>query len=57
MLSILLVVIPNLLFSDVLESIKINVIFQHKNILVKENISLPDDRKSVKLEVVLSILT
>ena len=57
MLSILLVVIPNLLFSDVLESIKINVIFQYKNILVKENISLPDDRKSVKLEVVLSILT
>ena len=38
---------------DVLESIKKKVfIFQHKNILMKENIYLLDDRKSVKLEVV-----
>ena len=27
-------------------------IFQHKNILVKENIYLPDDHESLKLEVV-----
>ena len=41
---------------DVLdESIKMNIfIFQHKSILVKENIDLPDDRESVKLIVVLS---
>ena len=39
--------------SNVLKSIKINVfILEHKNILVKENIYLPDDRKNVKLEVV-----
>ena len=39
------------IFPDVLKSIKINVfIFQHKSILVKENIYLPDDRESVKLE-------
>ena len=40
-------------FPDVLESIKMSVfIFQHKNILVKENIYLADDRKRMKLEVV-----
>ena len=39
--------------SNVLKSIKINVfILEHKNILLKENIYLPDDRKNVKLEVV-----
>ena len=36
-----------------LESFKINVfIFQLKNILVKNNIYLPDDSESVKLYVV-----
>ena len=40
-------------FPDVLESIKMSVfIFQHKNILIKENIYLADDRERMKLEVV-----
>ena len=41
------------IFPDVLQPIKIHVfVLKHKNILVKENNYLPDDRKSVKLEVV-----
>ena len=40
------------MFLDVLEQIKIHVfVLKHENILVKENNDLPDDRKSVKLEV------
>ena len=38
---------------DVLESIKINIfIFQHKKILVKKNIYLPENRESVRLRYV-----
>ena len=42
------------LFPDVLKSIKINVfILHHQNILVKENIYLPNDCKRVKREAVM----
>ena len=49
----LIVILKELfIIPDDLESIKKKVfIFQHKNILMKENIYLLDDRKSVKLEV------
>ena len=50
----LIVILKELfIIPDDLESIKKKVfIFQHKNILMKENIDLLDHRKSVKLEVV-----
>ena len=50
----LIVILKELfIMPDVLESIKKKVfIFQHENILMKENIYLLDDRKSVKLELV-----
>ena len=50
----LIVILKELfIIPDDLESIKKKVfIFQHKNILMKENIYLLDHRKSVKLEVV-----
>ena len=48
----LIVILKELFIIPDLESIKKKVfIFQHKNILMKENIYLLDDRKSVKLEV------
>ena len=51
--SLIVILKESFIIPDDLESIKKKVfIFQHKNILMKENIYLLDHRKSVKLEVV-----